>query len=216
MAYFPAVGLILGGVLVLLDLVLPRILPGLITDILLVIYLIWITGAFHLDGFCDMLDGFYVGKTPEEILTVMRDSRIGTMAVVGLFSLLILKVFSIVHLSRPIRYPVLFLMPAMGRWAMVWAASLSPYARTEKGLGREFCDFTNRDVLLKATWMPLLLVFCFFRFQAFFLIGFFLLGVYGLIRLVNRKIGGMTGDTFGAVCEIGEVWFLLLAHVILI
>ena len=125
MAYFPAVGLILGGGMVFLDVALPQILPGLITDILLVIYLIGITGALHLDGFCDVADGFYAGKTPDEVLAVMRDSRIGTMAAVWLFSLLTLKIFSIAHLSSPIRYPVLFLMPAFGRWAMVWALPMS-------------------------------------------------------------------------------------------
>lgn len=217
MAYFPAAGLILGVGLVFLDLALPRILPGLITDILLVIFLIWITGALHLDGFCDVADGVYAGKTTDEILTIMRDSRIGTMAAVWLFCLLSLKIFSIVHLTRPVRYPVLFLMPVLGRWSMVWAASLSNYARTGEGLGREFCDSTDDSILLKASWLPLLLIFVFFELRgAIFLVGFFLLGTYGLIRWIKREIGGMTGDTFGAICEITEVWFLLLAHIFLI
>ncbi len=211
MAYFPAVGLLLGGGLVLLDWVLVRLLPGLITDILLVIFLIGITGAFHLDGFCDVADGFYAGGTADEILTIMRDSRIGTMAAVWLFLLLILKVFSITHLSATIRSPALFLMPAWGRWAMVWAASLCSYARPENGLGREFCDQTDRDILLKGTWLPLLVILYFFGLRGvFFLIGPFVLGIFIMIRWINRKIGGMTGDTFGAVCEVGEVWFLLL------
>lgn len=217
MAYFPAVGLVLGVGLVVLDLALPRILPGLITDILLVICLIWITGALHLDGFCDVIDGFYAGKSAEEILAIMRDSRIGTMAAVWLFCLLSLKIFAIAHLTRSIRYPILFLMPALGRWSMVWAASLSDYARPGKGLGREFCDYTDNNILLNASWLPLVLTLVFFELRdAVFLVGFFLLGVYGLIRWINREIGGMTGDTFGALCEITEVWFLLLAHILLV
>lgn len=217
MVYFPAVGLVLGVGLVALDLALPRILPGLITDILLVVYLIWITGALHLDGVCDVADGVYAGRTTDEILAIMRDSRIGTMAAVWLFCLLSLKIFSLAHLTRPIRYPVLLLMPAMGRWAMVWAASLCDYARSGEGLGREFCDCTDNNVLLKASWLPLLLVLVSFDLRgAVFLIVFFLLGTYGLIRWLKREIGGMTGDTFGAICEITEVWFLLLAHIFLI
>jgi adenosylcobinamide-GDP ribazoletransferase len=217
MAYFPVVGLILGVGLVFLDLVLPQILPGMITDILLVIYLIWITGALHLDGFCDVADGFYAGRSTDEILTIMRDSRIGTMAAVCLFSLLTLKIFSIAHLPRPVRYPVLLLMPVWSRWAMVWAASLSSYARSGEGLGSEFCDYTGKDTLLKGSWLPVLSVFYFFELRgALFLIGFFLLGIYWLIKWINGKIGGMTGDTFGTICEIGEVWFILLAHVFLV
>jgi adenosylcobinamide-GDP ribazoletransferase len=211
MAYFPAVGFVLGVGLIFLDLALPRILPGLITDILLVVYLIWITGALHLDGVCDVADGVYAGKTTDEI------RRIGTMAAVWLFCLLSLKIFSLAHLTRPIRYPVLLLMPVMGRWAMVWAASLCDYARSGEGLGREFCDCTDNSVLLKASWLPLLLLLVSFDLRgAVFLVGFFLLGTYGLIRWLKREIGGMTGDTFGAICEITEVWFLLLAHIFLI
>lgn len=212
MAYFPAVGLLLGGGLVVLDSVLVRLLPGPITDILLVVFLIGVTGAFHLDGFCDMADGFYAGNTKDEILTIMRDSRIGTMAAVWLFLLLILKIVSITHLSSTMRYPVLFLMPALGRWIMVWAAYLCSYARPGEGLGQEFCAYTERDVFFKATWLPLLLIFYFFGLRGvFFLIVPFMLGAFIMIRWVNRKIGGMTGDTFGAVCEVGEVWFILVS-----
>ena len=217
MAYFPFVGLMLGVGLVFLDRALPKILPGMISDVLLVIYLIWITGALHLDGLCDVADGFYAGGSTDEVLTIMRDSRIGTMAAVTLFSLLTLKIISIAHLSSPVRYPVLLLMPVWSRWAMVWAASLSSYARPGEGLGREFCDYTGMDTLIRGSWLPVLATLYFFELRgALFLVGFFLLGIYWLIRRINAKIGGMTGDTFGAVCEIGEVWFILLAHVFLV
>ena len=200
MAYFPAVGLLLGVGLVLLDWVLVRLLPGLITDILLVIFLIGITGAFHLDGFCDVADGFYAGSTKDEIFTIMRDSRIGTMAAVWLFLLLILKISSITHLSSGIRFPALFLMPAWGRWAMVWAASVCSYARPGEGLGREFCAHTDRGVFFKATCLPLLLVLYFFGFRGiFFIMAPFILGVFIMIRWINRKIGGahFAGTTGG-------------------
>ncbi len=217
MAYFPVVGLVLGAGLVFLDLVLPKVFPGMISDVLLVIYLIWITGALHLDGLCDVTDGFYAGGSADEILAIMRDSRIGTMAAVSLFSLLTLKIFCIAHLPRPIRYPIIMLMPVWGRWAMVWAAALSSYARSGGGLGAEFCDYTGRDTLLWGSWLPVLAVFYFFELRgALFLTGSFILGIYWIIRWINGKIGGMTGDTFGAVCEIGEVWFILLAHVFLV
>lgn len=217
MAYFPFVGLILGVGLVFLDLVLPQVFPGMISDVLLVIYLIWITGALHLDGFCDVADGFYAGRSTDEILTVMRDSRIGVMAAVSLFSLLILKIIAIAHLPRPIRYPVILLMPVWSRWAMVWAATLSSYARPGGGLGSGFCDYTDKTTLMRGSWLPVLAALYFFELRgALFLTGSYLLGIYWLIRWINGKIGGMTGDTFGAVCETGEVWFILLAHVFLI
>jgi len=114
--YFPLVGLLIGLVLAAAAFILSPLNP-MIRSALIILFSVMLTGALHLDGFADTCDGFY-GKHPKEkILEIMRDSHIGTMAVIGLVILLLLKFSLIAGIKDSILIKVLVLAAVFSRWA---------------------------------------------------------------------------------------------------
>ena len=93
--YFPLIGWIVGGLSALLFLGLSLLpLPTTVVVLLSMVASIWVTGAFHEDGFADVCDGFGGGWTKEKILAIMKDSRLGTYGAIGLFLLLLCPFFA--------------------------------------------------------------------------------------------------------------------------
>ena len=132
--YFPVVGLVIGGILAGLNWLLLYILPAGVVNALLIVALVVITGAIHLDGFADTCDGIAGHKTVEERWRVMRDSRTGAFGVVGVALLLLVKYVSLNNVPDDLITAVLIFMPVASRWSMVYAIFAFPYARPE-GLG---------------------------------------------------------------------------------
>jgi len=207
--YFPLVGLMIGVILVGANFVLSKHLNHSVVNLSIIILLIILTGALHLDGFADTLDGFYAGKDRQEILKIMEDSRIGTMAALGLFILILLKFTLLEGIPDGVKYRALLLMPLSSRWAMVVSGSFSKAARSQ-GLGRFFCKPVGLKEWLGATLFTLSVTFLILKTQLIpFILSLFLFTLL-LTKYIARKIGGMTGDTFGAINELTEVFSLLI------
>ncbi len=209
MAYFPIVGLILGGILVLVNWGFSIILAPLVADALTIITLVILTGALHIDGFVDTIDGLAGGKTKEEILRIMRDSRVGAFGIIGIVSLIMLKLVLLHEMPLKIKKEALLLMPVMGRWAMVVASSLSVYARRE-GTGKAFVNYCGRKELVIASLITLLITGGFLKILGLELFFFVLALTLLLTRFISKRINGVTGDTLGAVNEIIEVGTLFI------
>ena len=88
-------GLGIGAALFGLDRLFDLFLPTALGSALLIVALVLLTGANHLDGFMDSCDGMVAGRSPQERLAIMRDSRVGSFGVVGVFCLLLVKYISI-------------------------------------------------------------------------------------------------------------------------
>lgn len=209
MAYFPIVGLVLGGILVLINWGFSIILAPLVADALTIITLIILTGALHIDGFIDTIDGLAGGKTKEDILRIMRDSRVGAFGIVGIVSLIMLKLVLLHEMPLKIKKEAILLMPVMGRWAMVVASSLSVYARKE-GTGKAFVDYCGRKEVVMGSLFALIIVGALLKVLGLELFFFILALTLLLTRFISKRIGGMTGDTLGAVNEIMEVGSLFI------
>ncbi|MCX5706753.1 MAG: adenosylcobinamide-GDP ribazoletransferase [Candidatus Omnitrophica bacterium] len=202
LVYFPAVGLGIGSALSVVSLSC-RFLPVPVVAAIVLIASALITGALHLDGFADTCDGFYGSKPKEETLRIMRDSRIGVMGVVGVTLLLLFKFSLIISLPRDVLWRSLIMICCFARWAQT-VGCLVPYARNE-GKAEAFIKYARKsDVVIGG-------IFTLIVFGA-------LLGLKGItiffsslvlslifIRYVRSRIGGMTGDTIGAVSEIAEI-----------
>ncbi len=214
MGYFPLVGLGLGIILVLGNYILSPLFPRSVVDVILLALLVVSTGALHLDGFADTLDGLAGGRTREEILAIMRDSRTGAVGVIGLIFLLLLKFFSLNSISLTLKVPALLLMPVIARWSLVLMSLFSRYSREGSGVGRCFPDFVGREQLWGATIFTLLasVIFLGWRGITIFILVALLTFLYTLY--FNRKLRGVTGDIFGATNEINEVALLLLVLVL--
>lgn len=207
LAYFPLVGLLIGGALAGLDAGLARLWPGPLTGALLLAVLLVLTGAMHVEGFLDTCDSFG-GATKERRLEIMRDHAVGAFAVAGGVALVLLKWTALFSLPLPERLPALVLFPALSRWAMVLVVRAFPYARPQ-GLGAAFHDGATSLAVLIA--------------GAIALVGSLALaGVAGLVlfvsasllawllgRWMSRLLGGLTGDAYGAVNEVVEVFVLV-------
>lgn len=212
--WFPVVGLLLGGVSTLATLLFISIVPPLVSSALLVLLLLSYSGGLHLDGLADSADGFFSSRPKEQMLSIMRDSRIGAMGVIALVMILLLKVTSLATLDSRHLLVTAMLMPLGGRVAILLMMSLLPYARSEEGLG---ALFYNRRMVRYAIWgMCLLLA-----------VALLSSGLHGLLQVTvlclaiwlfslfcSSKIQGATGDTMGAACELGETAIALSSSVL--
>jgi len=210
LVYFPLVGLLLGLLLAGLYWGLEDVLPISVVSGVLLVFLVLITGATHLDGFIDTCDGLVAGKTPQQRWEIMRDSRVGAFGVVGASCLLLLKYASLAGLPESSRMGALVLMPVLGRWAVVGSIAAFPYARPE-GLGRAFKDQATWLTVAVATIVALALSVGFLRLTGLAIMFGVGLVTLALSAILKRKFAGLTGDTYGAVIEVGEVTSLILA-----
>jgi adenosylcobinamide-GDP ribazoletransferase len=209
MGLFPAVGLALGLMLVVCNWLLAPLLPRAVLDCLLLLLLILATGALHLDGIADMIDGLAGGRDRESSLRIMKDSRVGAMGVVGLVMVLLLKYLSLYHLPLAQKAGALIFMPAAGRWCQVFLASCSSYVRAEGGTGSVFVDQVGRAELLRGSLTLLLAGLVLFSYQGLLLLALVLVFAALLLHYFERRIGGVTGDILGASTEFVEVFSLL-------
>ncbi len=208
--YFPVVGLVLGAFITLLYWLFRAFLPPAISDLLLVISLLILTGGLHLDGFLDSCDGLLGYKTPEQRLEIMRDSRVGSFAVAGGWAILSLKFVSLTVIPVELKPQALFLAPLLGRWSLVISVVLFPYGR-ESGLGTIYKQFTRRRELLLASLGVALTSIIILRLPGLVLA--FLLFILAWLqgKYVMRKLPkGLTGDSYGAITEISEMFTWLL------
>ena len=209
MAYFPLVGAVQGGILVIADYLLARFLPLSIVDALLLLVLVVINGALHLDGFADTVDALAGGATPEERLGIMRDSSVGAVGVVFIVFVLLLKYLCLGAAPDGFRSGIIFLFPVAGRWSMVPMSYWSGYARKEGGLGKSFTG-AGISELITATVLAAAMSVFIIGVPALFFLLFLGSVVFLLSAFFSSRLGGVTGDVFGFQSEVAEVLFLLL------
>lgn len=215
-ACFPLVGLGIGGILAGLNWLLNLILPASVVNILLIIALIIITGAMHLDGLADTCDGIAGNKTVEERWQVMHDSRTGAFGVVGIVTILLTQYVCLNNIPPDKITAVLLFMPVVSRWAMVYAIFAFPYARPT-GLGKAFKAATGWPQLAIATMLTLAMaggLFPLFYAGGFLLIVGVLIIATAFAFYFKYKFAGLTGDTYGAINEVAEVMALLFVIII--
>ena len=210
MSYFPVVGLFIGLILVSARWMLFFVLPSSVVDILVIAVLVVLTGALHLDGFADTVDGLAGRGDREKTLAIMRDSRIGAFAVVGIALLLLLKTTALTSLPLLMKDKALLLMPVLGRWATVPLAAFFPYARGGPGTALAFTRFAGIRELSIASVIALAVAVGLLQFKG--LIIFMAVMMVSLLFgfFFKARIGGVTGDIMGAACEVSEVVVLLV------
>jgi len=216
MAWYPVVGIFIGGGLVLADLVLVKIFAPPVVNALLIVLLVLVTRGLHQDGLADTLDGLAGGRTPSERLSIMRDPRIGAIGATGLFLSFILRYAGLLALPHALRVPALLCMPAFGRWAMVTLAWASPYARPEGGLAAPFLAHLSWMHVSMATGVLIAALSLTLGLQSGLISLVAGTGILVVLWAACRTwFGGITGDTLGATNEVMEILFLLLVPVLL-
>lgn len=213
--YFPVVGLIIGLILTGLNWLFGLILPPAVTSALLIVSLVVLSGALHLDGFADTCDGIAGHKSVEDRWQVMHDSRAGGFAIIGIVLLLLVKYVSLNSIPEPLLMTALVLMPVVSRWAMVYAIFAYPYARPS-GLGKAFKQGTSWHWLTMATLIALVIVVILAQIVGLAIMFLTWVITVAMAAYLKRKFSGLTGDTYGAINEVSEVgvliWLTLLVQ----
>ncbi|MFC2019765.1 adenosylcobinamide-GDP ribazoletransferase [Chloroflexota bacterium] len=214
--YFPVVGLVIGIIIAGESLLLGLILPPAVANALLLVSLVAITGLMHLDGFIDTCDGIAGHRTVAERWRIMRDSRAGSFGIVGVSLLLLLKYLSLGSLPAPLMIPTLLFMPVAGRWATVYAVFAYPYARPS-GLGKSLKQGTRWPQFVAATLITVVIAIALmplFRLSGLIALFGVWLTASAVAAYLKSKLGGLTGDSYGAINEIAEVSVLILVNML--
>jgi adenosylcobinamide-GDP ribazoletransferase len=208
LVYFPVIGIIIGLILAGLGWIFKLFLPQTINSILVIAAAALITGAIHIDGLGDTFDGFG-GHTAEERLQIMRDSRTGSFGVIAIGVMLLLKFAGLVYLPATKFLEVLILMPVAGRSAMVYAVNAFPYARPS-GLGTAFKQKTTVLSYVIAAVLALAAAVLFLQWAGLLIVILTFGIITGIAFYFKKRLGGLTGDVYGAINEITEVTVLVL------
>ncbi|MDR1611196.1 MAG: adenosylcobinamide-GDP ribazoletransferase [Planctomycetota bacterium] len=211
--YFPVVGLVLGLISWAVAGGLGAVLPPMAAAAVLTAVLAVYSGGLHLDGLADSADGLFGTHDRERALAIMRDSRIGAFGALALILALLVKFACLASMGADMRLAVL-LAPIGGRSAMLVVMALLPYARSV-GLGSIFLASSKSLSLVSACFW---LVACLLAFQGA-ADGLIVLAVWALATgacalFLKIRLGGATGDGYGATCEIAETAILTALAVV--
>ncbi len=207
--WFPVVGLVLGLMLVILNMALEAWLPDIVVNIILILSLIFFCGGLHQDGLIDLADGLYAGGTPRETLKVMRDTQVGSMGIIALFGILLLKTFSLNAIPPAYKNAALVIMPVLSRWCILYTATKYDYARKETGVGQVFTREKDMQRFMSAGIFPVCITLLLLGLKGLWLLLLVFVAIAGLGSALNKRLGGMTGDSLGAINEIMETSVLL-------
>lgn len=206
--YFPLVGAIIGGLLAAFNHVAGGHLYLHVLAASIIILEIVLTGALHCDGLMDTADGLFSGRSRERMLEIMKDSRVGANGVVAFACYLLLKWSLLLDLlSVGHGTAALFLMPVVGRFAMVVGITAFPYARPD-GIGKAFAQYAGRDTLYFAAALTILLTLTVGK-TAVIALGVGVGSGVLLARYATARLGGLTGDIYGAIAELSGLAVLL-------
>jgi adenosylcobinamide-GDP ribazoletransferase len=215
LAYYPAVGLLLGFLGAGLGdaLVTHGRASPLLAGVLVVTLGIVLTGGLHLDGVADTFDGLMSGRTGAEAGAIMKDSRVGAMGAVALVVVILVKVVATAALLEQGRVWVVVLAPAVGRcWAVVVAWSGRPPDWVREGIGRQMAGHltVTTGVLACVTLLAAAVPLGWPAWWLFPVLGGWAAGA-AVTRRAQRVVGGVTGDVLGAGIEAAEAGALVVA-----
>ncbi|WCK53990.1 adenosylcobinamide-GDP ribazoletransferase [Aneurinibacillus sp. Ricciae_BoGa-3] len=207
--FYPLVGALMGGLLCLCGMAACFLFPRAVAAVLILVCWVFLTGGLHLDGWMDLADGIGSSRPREKIFEIMKDSRVGAMGVIAAVLLLLVKAAALYEIMGEQHLSWLIVPPLMGRLELLIAIRFWPYI-TEKGLGTGLRMGLSRSALL----VNLLLAACVLyalNGAAGLVVYVMALGFTVLfIRMIVKKLGGLTGDCYGAVVEWTEALSLLL------
>jgi len=205
--FFPMIGLILGSLLAVVNFLLMPFASAALLSVILVSLLAFLTRGLHLDGVGDTFDGLGAGGDRDRMLSVMDDSHTGTFGLIAIVLVLFLKINALESLDVD-RWRVLLAAPILGRWAMVLLGYRSKAAKA--GLGSNLIDHLKTKHFLLATLLTLLLVAAIFRANGIVMMAWVAVLTIAIKSYFHRRLGGVTGDTFGAVGELSETSVMVL------
>lgn len=210
---YPLIGLLIGLLVLAISVLLANLLPDLplvlSAAILLVLWVV-ITGGLHLDGLADTVDAFG-GELVDKgrTLEIMKDPRSGPMAVIALVLLLLLKFAAVLVLLEKDSIAAFIWIPAFARTGILVAFATSTYVRSQ-GLGSGIAHHFQQKQAYWIIALSLLAPLAFLPGHLWcLLVAVFVFVCWRWRKLMDKRLGGFTGDTLGALVEILELALIL-------
>jgi adenosylcobinamide-GDP ribazoletransferase len=212
-AFFPLVGVIVGAGAALVFVLVHRVLPLPASVLCAIVFAAFITSGFHEDGFADAFDGFGGGWTKDQVLEIMRDSRIGTYGTLALVFIVLGKLNFLSSLPAGQIWRWLIVAHTSARWTILPLSAWLPYARVE-GQGKLVAKQVGALEIIAGTitlFLVLLLIPRRAALATLFVTTFvtFVSGLY-----FRARLQGMTGDCLGAANQLTEVGLYLTAVIL--
>lgn len=205
--WFPVYGWIIGAFMCLIYFLMKPLDMPYLSAFVIVLGELFLSGGTLADGLMDSSDGLFSGRSRERSLEIMKDSLIGSFGLLSMIIFINLYTLGLGSLDGAL-YPVLMAAPTLGRLNLVISICEYPYARPY-GMGKAFSAYRSKHAVAIAFFFALLPAI-YFGFVYVLLAGAsLLLGLY-LNHWIVGKIGGTTGDTYGFVNQVTEVFLVLL------
>ncbi|SFI85604.1 adenosylcobinamide-GDP ribazoletransferase [Brevibacillus centrosporus] len=206
---YPVVGIVIGLILLAVHQAALYLFSPFLAAVLTLVIWVYMTGGLHLDGWMDLADGLGSSRPREQILAIMKDSRVGAMGVLAAILLLLLKTASLAELAFA-KWALLVLVPFAARTHVLLSIRFWPYLSAEKGIGKGISEGLSSFAILLSYLFLLAAGWFLGGWAAVAAIAVSLLFALWFSRTVAGKLGGLNGDCYGAVIESSEAVMLLV------
>jgi adenosylcobinamide-GDP ribazoletransferase len=203
--FFPLVGLVVGSGAVLVQKLLISHLSRQLAALVVLAYLVLITGCLHEDGLADTADAFGGGATKDKILVILKDSRIGSYGATALGLSLLARYLLLASLPMEHFAAYVISTHVLCRWSSLPLSYFLPPAREQDGQGARIAKLTSLPSLVFGSVFSFAVVTFALRWSAVAPLLVAVLAVALSGWLYSRKIGGVTGDCFGATNQLTEI-----------
>ena len=217
--FFPVAGLIIGVLLALVDAGASMVWPRPVAALVDLVFLVAVTGAFHLDGLGDTADGLFSHRGRERALEIMKDSRTGMMGLVAVITGLLVKlagIWAVKATASPAQAAgILMVVPSLSRAGMIFGVKFLDYGRPGPGTGKDLFDRSvgPKDFFFCTVPLAIALVL---GYKGLVILAGFVLGTALILWFYKKTMGGITGDMLGAMTEVMEAWLFLAAGTVLV
>jgi adenosylcobinamide-GDP ribazoletransferase len=201
--FYPVIGFLIGIAAVAVRRILMMVFPASFSITLVLAFLIWISGGLHEDGLADVADGMGGGWTRDERLTIMKDSRIGAFGASALILAVLAKYAALIAMNPARLDSSIVLAQVLGRWAFLPMGYFNCYAR--EGLGSQFMKGLAAKAVVVATAVSACAAALLCRVQGVLALGMAAALIILASLYFRRRIGGITGDCFGAIFQFVEI-----------
>jgi len=201
--FYPVIGLAIGVAAVLLRRALMLVFPLSFSVTILITFLIWISGGLHEDGLADIADGMGGGWNRDQRLTIMKDSRIGAFGAAALVLALLARYTALTSMSTARMDLSIITAEVLGRWAFLPMGYFNPSAH--EGLGNDFMKGLSPTAVFAGTVFTFAIVIALGRIYGVLACGAATAVIILASTYFRRRLGGITGDCFGATFQFVEI-----------
>lgn len=208
---FSFIGFILSFILYSIFIFFNEFLPITLISVLLVVFMILLTGGLHLDGVADTFDGLLGGYTPERRYQIMKDSYIGTFGVLSLVILIFLKIALLYEGLNTGMFLNFILFPLASRTITPVVINFFPTIN-KNGISYIFKLATNLKTVFINYIFTIIILYFFTGIYSIMVLSITTLLALLFVRYCNKMLNGINGDIYGAQIELSEIIYLLLTY----